>query len=110
MSYFVRAYDIKRINLEPDKVEEILQNIAVILSTPQQSVPLERGLGLSMDFLDKPISVAKAMMVAEINEAIVTQEPRATVVDISFEIDDTVPGKLIPTVEVDIADEWKSEN
>lgn len=105
MSYFVKAHEIDKINLTPDRVEEILQNIAVILSTPQQAVPLERGFGMPMAFVDKPLPIAQAMMVAEINEAIATQEPRATVVDISFEIDENVPGKLIPTVEVDIIDE-----
>ncbi len=105
MSYFVTPGKLDHINLAPGIIEEILQNVAVIISTPQCSVPLERGTGLPMRFLDKPMNVAQAMAVAEITEAISEQEPRASIVEITFEIDEASPGKLIPTVEVEIVNE-----
>ena len=42
MAYTVKAYALEKINLAPeDTTEEVLQNVAVILSTPKFSVPLE---------------------------------------------------------------------
>lgn len=106
MSYKVSATDLTVIRLnEQDTVSAVLQNIAVILSTSKGSVPLYRSFGLNTDFLDKPIPVAKTMMVAEVREAIETWEPRATVVDVSFREDISAPGTLIPIVEVEVADE-----
>lgn len=103
MSYNVNAQDLSRIKLnETDTVASVLQNIAIILSTRQQSVPLYRGFGLPMRFIDKPIEVAKTLMVAEIGDAIREFEPRATLLNITFAIDKDAPGRLIPTVEVEI--------
>ena len=105
MSYKVSATDLAAIRLnEQDTVSSVLQNIAVILSTSKGSVPLYRSFGLNTDFLDKPIPVAKTMMVAEVREAIETWEPRATVVDVSFREDISSPGILIPIVEVEIVE------
>ena len=47
--------------------------------------------------------VAKVMMIGEVREAIEDWEPRATVSNISFAEDPLEPGKLIPTVEVEVA-------
>ena len=106
MSYKVSTKDLSKITLnESDTVSAILQNIKIILSTRRQSVPLYRGFGLPMKFIDKPIPIAKTLLVSEIKEAIEEYEPRASVVDITFEVDESVPGKLIPTVEVEISDE-----
>jgi len=105
MSYLVSSRDIGKIKLlESDTVTSVMQNIAIILSTKRGTVPLYREFGLPMNFVDKPIPVAKALAVAEITEAIAEFEPRARLKDITFEIDEDVPGKLIPTVEVEIND------
>jgi len=103
MNYTVNAQELGKIRLnESDKVASVLQNIAVILSTSLGSVPLYRDFGLPRRFQDKPIPVAKQMMIAEIQEAIVEHEPRATLTGVTFEVDASAPGKLIPTVEVEI--------
>lgn len=103
MRYKVSPTDLSDLRLgEADTVEAILRNIAIILSTPQNSVPLYREFGLPWDFVDKPIPVAKAMMVAPVREAIERWEPRASLVDVDFKLDPSQPGKLIPTVEVEI--------
>ena len=53
MAYTVKAFALEAVNLAPEStLEEILQNVAVIISTPKFSVPLERGLGLSQRFID----------------------------------------------------------
>jgi phage baseplate assembly protein W len=106
MSYRVSEHDLSKIQLnEIDTVASVLQNIAIILSTRQHTVPLYREFGLPMLFIDKPVTLARTIMVAEITDAIRTYEPRATVVDISFKMVEKDPGKLIPTVEVEITDE-----
>lgn len=106
MSYFVSATDLSRLRFnERDVVSSVLQNIAVILSTPRGSVPLYRDFGLDMSFLDKPIPVAKVLMVAPVREAVERWEPRAKVQNVFFAADPSQPGTLIPTVEVEISDE-----
>lgn len=103
MSYTVSAADLKKIRFnEKATVDSVLQNIAVILSTPLGSVPLYRDFGLDWSFLDKPMPVAKVLAVAPVREAIERWEPRAMVLGISFSEDPVRPGILIPTVEVDI--------
>lgn len=89
------------VNFAPETtVEEILQNVAVILSTPQYSVPLDRGFGLEQKFLDKPMEVAKSMMVDDVITAIEGYEPRAKVLSVGFE--EGIEGYLSPSVEVEI--------
>ena len=63
MAYTVKAFALEAVNLAPEStLEEILQNVAVIISTPKFSVPLERGLGLSQRFIDKPIPAAQSIL------------------------------------------------
>ena len=106
MSYIVRAYSLKKINLSTTTtVEDVLQNLAVIVSTPQQSVPLDRGFGMPQRYLDKPLPIANQLLVAEVLDAVEEYEPRAEIVDITFEIDESAPGRLIPILEVNVLDE-----
>lgn len=106
MTYKVSPQDLSQIKLnESDTVASILQNIAILLSTRQQSIPLYRNFGLPGNFIDKPMGAANNLMVAEIREAIMEFEPRAALRDVTFAVDEGAPGKIIPTVEVEITDE-----
>lgn len=106
MNYTVSAKDLSQITLnETDHVASILQNVAIILKTWQGSSPLYRNFGLRGQFVDKPIPVAMPLIIAEVTEAVSTYETRASVASVSFETDKDNPGKLIPTVEVEISDE-----
>lgn len=106
MSYTVTPASAGSITLnESDTVRSVLQNIKVILATKQLTVPLYREFGLEMRFVDKPLPVAKALMIAEIKEALARWEPRAELVSVDFQIDADVQGRLIPFVEVEIVDE-----
>lgn len=106
MNYIISTKDLGSITLnEIDTVKSVLQNIRIILSTRQFSVPLYREFGLPMQFLDKPIPVAKALLIAEIRDAITEFEPRANVLNVTVEIDENAPGKVHATVEVEIKDE-----
>ena len=90
MSYQVSATDLGNIRLnELEAVNAVLQNIALILATPKGSVPFYRDFGISAEFLDKPMPVAKVMMIG--------------VVNIGFAENPLEPGRLVPTVEVEIS-------
>mgnify|MGYP001026098762 CR=1 FL=1 len=103
MSFTVSATDLGHLRFnEQETVSSVLQNIAVILSTPKGTVPQYRDFGLDMTFLDKPVPVAKVLMVAPVREAVERWEPRARVLNVSFQTDPAQPGTLIPTVEVEI--------
>lgn len=104
MAFIVKAYQPGKINLAPESTEEeVLQNVAMIISTVQFSVPLDRGFGLAGRFIDKPIQAAQAILVSEVLDAVEKYEPRADIVSVTFEQGET-PGNLIPIVEVNIID------
>jgi len=102
MSYTVRAGKPAIKLSDRNAVTSVLQNVAIILATPKGSVPLYREFGLSMDFVDKPMPVARTLLVSAITEAIHEFEPRAEVVGISFETDENAVGRLVPIVEVEV--------
>lgn len=106
MTYKVTAADLNGLQLNvTDTVASVIQNIAVLLATRKGDVPLYRDFGLSQTFVDKPIPVARVLLHAEIKEAVELYEPRAEVVGITFQEDRSAPGRLIPTVEVEIINE-----
>ncbi|WP_337798633.1 GPW/gp25 family protein [Acidaminococcus timonensis] len=82
--------------------EEIIQNVRTILTTYQRTVPLDRGFGISAEYLDKTLPVAQATMASELMTAIRQYEPRCQVVGITFTGDDN--GALRPRIEVTIND------
>lgn len=103
MTYTVSPTDMSNLFLqETDEVKSILQNIAVILSTPKGSVPMYRDFGLDMSFLDLPTERARIAMIAPVREAVERWEPRAAVTNVSFAYDLSNPGRMIPTVEVEL--------
>lgn len=103
MAFTVSATDLKNIQWsEKDTVNAVLQNIAVILSTPKGSVPLYRDFGLDMSILDRPAPVAEVLIVAEVTQAIHRWEPRAVVRNVYPRLDPSIPGKMTPLVEVEI--------
>ena len=63
------------------------------------------SFGLPQKFVDKPLPVAMPMMYSEVKEAVEEYEPRAEVVNVTFAADRNAPGRLIPTVEVNIINE-----
>lgn len=103
MGYVVKSTDFSKISLnEPDRVTSILQNVAILLRTKRGTCPLYRQFGLDQSYLDRPINAAPPILYAEIKEGIEEFEPRVEVIRIDFGVDKSTPGKLIPTVEVEI--------
>lgn len=103
MAYRVSAGEERKITLnEADERASILQNVAMILSTPKGSVPLYRDFGISIEAIDRPIQAAKALLRSQVKEAVEKYEPRVEVVGVTFEQDPSDPSRLVPTVEIRI--------
>lgn len=105
MSYKISLENVPEISLGLSGNDaEIIQNVAVILSTFEGSVPLLRDFGISASPIHRPLNIAKSMMYSNIKEAIEKYEPRVTVKAITFNASDSHK-KLKPTVEVEITGE-----
>lgn len=104
MNVKINAADDYTLNFEQsDNVKSVVQNVSLLLNTKRGTVPMHREFGLAMEFIDKPIDIAETIAFAEISEAIERFEPRANLVDISFE--KAKDGKMAMVVEVSINDE-----
>jgi phage baseplate assembly protein W len=74
------------IDFAPSSVaREVLQNARTILNTVLGSVPLERNVGLSWEYVGMPISVAMNSLRVAIYDAFALQEPRAQIISIKFD-------------------------
>jgi hypothetical protein len=90
------------ITLAPETlIEEIIQNVAMILGTVRMTAPLFRDFGISATFIDKPTVAAEALLIADLFDAIERFEPRAEIINVSFERDE-MAGILTPILEVSI--------
>lgn len=106
MGYIIRPFKLGKINLATtSRAEEVLQNVAIIVSTIKGSVPHARELGISQRYLDMPINIARQSLSAAILDAVQSFERRAEIVNITFETDINTPSKLMPILEVNILDE-----
>lgn len=92
--------DLPKINFGATGVEEILQNVAFILSSVIFSCPLDREFAWDPD-VDSPIQVATARNIARVTSAIRQHEPRATVIRVEMR-GDPLNGVLKPAVRVSI--------
>lgn len=100
MTYFVSSAPLESIQINPqNEIEEIIQNLHTILSTPKGSVPMYREFGIDSFVIDVNVNAAMSLMVNAVYEAIETFEPRAEIVNVTFK-DPKTQGKLIPVVEV----------
>jgi hypothetical protein len=109
MSRTVDTTESVELNIEPQTVEEeVLQNLWFLFSTIEYQIPLDRGLGLTPDYVDKPIETAKALATTDLYDKVEQYEPRAEIVDISFKIEPET-GILKPIVEVEINGEYDNE-
>lgn len=105
MSYTVAAGRARRYTLnETQHIEAVLQNIALILATPQGTIPMYRDFGLPIDALDLPMPAAKVRLSVAIKEAVEIYEPRAEIISIKYDETQAAAGRLVPILEVNIKD------
>ncbi len=72
-------YDVeamKEIDYGATGVQEVLQNVAFVMSTVAMDCPLDREFGIE-SVVDRPLPILKAMYSARVVEAINQFEPRA---------------------------------
>ncbi|GHU78850.1 hypothetical protein AGMMS49992_30170 [Clostridia bacterium] len=103
MEYVVRGEPFK-INFGAAGVEEILQNVRMILTTPIFSVPLDRLFGLDFSMLDQPMPMAQARLSEEIFKSLRKYEPRVDILQIDFvqSTAQSLDGHMIPSVRVGV--------
>lgn len=101
MAYIVKGIEKPDIDFAPGTVvEEVLQNVRTIITTPKYSIPLDREFGFDASMVDRPVHVAQARLTNEIFREVRRYEPRAVLEAIRFEAD--LSGRLSPTVEVSV--------
>ncbi|MDR3089862.1 MAG: GPW/gp25 family protein [Desulfobulbaceae bacterium] len=90
-----------------NRVEEMIQNVRMILTTAKGTVPLDRDFGLDCSVLDQPSPRAVALLSVEIYSQIKRYEPRAKVVRVDFPgfSESAVDGTLRPVVTLAVRDE-----
>ncbi|MEK4882325.1 GPW/gp25 family protein [Paenibacillus sp. FSL R5-0908] len=108
MIYTVDMTQPSTINFAPvSKAEEVAQNIRIILSTPLGSAPLARDIGIDYSLVDEPYQIAQSRLTGEIYAAIAEQEPRAQLIDVSFngKITDALTGRVAVVVSYTLTEE-----
>lgn len=91
---------LEKIDLAPANVhQEVLQNIAIIIDTWENSCPMLRALGIPAQLIGRPLPVVKNIMVGQLYDQIEQYEPRAILGGITFE-ENAFTGKLIPIIEI----------
>jgi hypothetical protein len=109
MSHTISAEDLSTVKLnEEEHTAAVLQEIAVLLSTRQGSIPLYRNYGLPMRFLDMPVNVAEPVMIAEVTEAMQEFVSAAELLRVVSIYDKNNPARMMPSVEVRILHEQES--
>lgn len=92
---------LENIDLDPpNKHQEVLRNIAIILDTVAESVPMVRGLGADGQFHGRPLNVIENEIVAHVYDQIERYEPRARIAHVTVEAEQRT-GRLIPIVEIE---------
>ena len=75
---------LDEIEINPsDETTEIAQAISALTATPKGNVPLERGMGLGMEYMHSNSDLAAVQMEAELAAAVEEYEPRAEVRQVS---------------------------
>ncbi len=101
MQYTITNEDKINISFSPvNEIEEILQNVKTIISTPKWSVPLDRSFGIDMSFLDKPATLVESLVKKEIVIAIANYEPRCRLSEVHTNINEN--SKVVIKVVVEL--------
>ena len=74
------------------------RQLALLLSTPEGAMPLDREFGINMDFLDLPPEVAKSIYTAEVTKKIPQFIPAVRVQEITWTWNSK--GKISPKVVI----------
>ena len=70
---------------EDDKLVELDRQLALLLSTPAGTMPLDREFGILMNFVDKPPEVVKSLYTAEVTKKVPQFIPWVRVYETTWE-------------------------
>lgn len=82
-----------------DTIQEIENQLSLLMGTHTGQIPLDRGLGIGLDFIDCTTPLAKSLFTAEITEKVATYIPTVRVKEVQWEFD-PVEGILKPKVVI----------
>lgn len=72
-------------------IDGVLQSIdtqlALLLQTQVQTLPLDRGMGLDLDFVDKPPLLARALYTATVADTIANYMPEIALKEVQWTTD-----------------------
>lgn len=103
MDYTVKpASGLLKLN-ESEPVAAALQAVAVLLGTRQGDVPLFREFGLPQRFLDRPLNIARPILLLEVKEALERFVPQVELLAVDLLADEG--GRVQPVVKVRIKNE-----
>lgn len=85
---------MKKINWEIGEKEQIIQNAKNLINIGMFSVPLNRQIGVSKDYIDKVEDEAKILLLSEIERNLEIYEPRAKLKNFDLTKDDLGEYKL----------------
>lgn len=97
--YTLKADNAYQFKLFPGSLaEEVGQNLMVLLLVLRGTQPLERGLGMSWNQVDRPIQQVQTDVAMELYDQVDRYEPRAEIVSVSCE-GDPLTGRVVPKIE-----------
>lgn len=81
-------------------IEQIDAQTDLLLRTRELTIPLDRGLGMNLDFVDKPAPVARTLYVAEATKKINAYIPDAQVEAVEWQpgAEGTLKPKVVLTI------------
>ena len=65
-------------------VQELARQVALLLSTREGSIPLDREYGLNLNFVDRPAAAVKALYTAEVTKKIAKFIPAVRVQEVRW--------------------------
>lgn len=92
---------IENINFSAKGNDEIYQNLKILFTTIEGSVPFDPEFGININYIDAPIPIAQGRIIAEYTRKTRMFEPRVNVKEVNF-ITDELTGYLIPKVVINI--------
>ena len=102
MAYTLEGKELFSIDLAPEtEREEVLRNVAVILSTTLHECPGYRDFGTDREYLDRNVLAAQQVIVRDVVKAVEEQEPRAVVESVEL-FRDSETGVYYPRVTLEI--------
>lgn len=70
---------------EDNRLEELDRQLALLLSTPEGTMPLDREFGIKVNFVDKPPEVVKSLYTAEVTKKVPQFIPWVRVYEVTWE-------------------------